>query len=44
MAVIQTTIKEEMDKYITPKIVTDTGTFVTNSTEEDKNVLSKEKN
>ena len=44
MAVIKTTVKEEMDKYITPKIATDTGTFITNSTKEDQNVLSKEKN
>ena len=44
MAVIKTTVIEEMDKYITPKIATDTGTFIINQTEEDKKVLSKEKN
>ena len=44
MAVIKKTVKEEMEKYITPKIATDTGTFITYSTEEDKNVPLKEKN
>lgn len=44
MAVINTTEIEEMEKYITPKIATDTGTFITYSTEENKNVPLKEKN